>query len=244
MIPKKIYYCWFGRKPLPKMAQKCINSWKKYLKDYEIIEINEDNFDINKCAYTKEAYEKRKFAFVTDYVRLYVLYNNGGIYMDTDVEVIKNLDCFLSHDAFSGFENENYVPTGIMASTKNNKVIKELLEYYDDKHFVLEDGSLDLTTNTETITEYFVKKGLKMNNTKQIIDGFALYPNDYFCPVNHDDHKLNKTKNTYTIHWFSGSWMPKKDKLKIKTYQFLKRILGEKNLKKIINKVKHRGENK
>ena len=235
MIPKKIYYCWFGGKPLPKMAIKCINSWKKYLKDYEIVEINENNFDVSQNIYTKEAYENKKFAFVTDYVRLYVLYNNGGIYMDTDVEVIKNLDEFLVHTAFSGFENENFVPTGIMASEQNNKIIKELLDYYDNRHFVLNDGTLDLTTNTEIITNIFKQKGLVMNNKKQIIDGFALYPNDYFCPVSHEDHKLKKTINTYTIHWFAGSWIPAKDKIKIKTYQFAKKILGERTLKKTIN---------
>lgn len=238
MIPKRIYYCWFGKKTLPKQAKKCINSWKKNLKDYEIFEINEDNFDVTKCIYTKEAYENKKYAFVTDYVRLYALYNYGGIYMDTDVEVIRNLDEFLKHDAFSGFEDEKYVPTGIMASKKKNQIIKELLDYYNDRHFVLDDGSLDLKTNTEIITEFFEKKGLIKNNKKQIIDGFALYPNDYFCPVNHDTHKLEKTNNTYTIHWFSGSWIPKKEKFKIKLYQFLKKILGEKNLKKIINKVR------
>ena len=133
MIPKKIYYCWFGGKPLPKLAKKCIKSWKKFLPDYEIIECNENNFDLNCCDYVREAYDNKKYAFVTDYVRLYMLYKEGGIYMDTDVEVLKNLDCFLNEKAFSGFENEKYVPTGLMASEKGNEIIGELLNYYDNK---------------------------------------------------------------------------------------------------------------
>jgi len=164
MIPKKIHYCWFGKNPMPKLAQKCINSWNKYCSDYEIICWNEDNFDINSNEYVKEAYENKKFAFVTDYVRLYALYNYGGVYMDTDVEVLKSLDKFLENEAFSGFENTEYVPTGIMASTKGNNVIKDLLDYYKDRHFIKEDGSFDLKTNTETITSIMEKKGLNKNN--------------------------------------------------------------------------------
>ena len=128
MIPKKIHYCWFGRNPLPESAQKCIASWRKYLPDYEIKEWNEDNFDINVNLYVKQAYESRKFAFVTDYVRLYALASEGGVYMDTDVEVLKTFDPFLHHHAFSGFENNNYVPTGMMASEKNGKWVTELLD--------------------------------------------------------------------------------------------------------------------
>lgn len=238
MIPKKIHYCWFGKKQLPKLAQKCINSWNKYCSNYEIICWNEDNFDINMNQYVKEAYENKKFAFVTDFVRLYALYNYGGIYMDTDVEVIKNLDKFLKHKAFSGFENEEHVPTGIMASSKNNKLIKELLEYYDGRKFVKEDGTFDLKSNTETITEIMTKKGLKKNNKYQTIEDFALYPNDYFCPVDHNTKKLNKTSNTHTIHWFAGSWVPKNQKLKIKLYQIMKKVLGEKLLKRLTIKIK------
>lgn len=233
MIPKKIHYCWFGKNPMPKLAKKCIDSWNKYCSDYEIICWNEDNFDINMNKYVKEAYENKKFAFVTDFVRLYALYNYGGVYMDTDVEVIKNIDEFLKHESFSGFENIKYVPTGIMASSKGNKLFKELLEYYDGRSFVKEDGTFDLKSNTETITEIMTKKGLKKNNKFQIIEGFALYPNDYFCPVSHDTKKLYKTNNTHTIHWFAGSWVPKSQKIKIKIYQFIKKIIGEKNFKKI-----------
>ena len=124
MIPKIIHYCWFGGKPLSPMARRCIDSWKKYCPDYQIKRWDETNFDLNSCTYIREAYEAKKWAFITDYVRLCVMYNYGGIYMDTDVEVLKNLDCFLSEKAFSGFESVDRIPTGIMASEKECPIIK------------------------------------------------------------------------------------------------------------------------
>ncbi len=206
MIPKTIHYCWFGRNSKPKLAEKCIKSWKKYCKDYEIIEWNEDNFDINSNAFVKEAYEAKKWAFVTDYVRLWAMYNYGGIYMDTDVEVIKPLDKFLHHDAFSGFEDETHIPTGIMASEKNGSVIGLLLGEYKDKHFIKSDGTFDLTTNVTLITDQLSKYGFVPNNSHQCVEGFVLYPKDYFCPKNYQTDEIEKTKNTHTIHHFTASW--------------------------------------
>ncbi len=207
MIPKKIHYCWFGGNPLSEETKKYIESWKKYCPDYEIIEWNENNFDINSNVYVKEAYQAKKWAFVTDYVRLYVMYNYGGIYMDTDVEVIKNLDLYLNNHAFSGFETATDIPTGIMACEKNFPLFKEFLEYYDNRHFILKDGKMDLTTNVVTITNICKKYGLKRNNKYQIIKGFALYPNDFFCPKSHVNNEINLTENTATIHHFAGSWL-------------------------------------
>lgn len=210
MIPKIIHYCWFGGNELPALAQKCIASWKKYCPDYEIKEWNENNFDLDLYSYTREAYDKRKFAFVTDVVRLYALYNEGGIYMDTDVEVLKPLDRFLNHCAFSGFEDEFNVPTGIMASEVGGRWAKENLLYYENRHFVqCDDGSLDLTTNVITITNYMISLGLKQNNTYQDFpELITLYPKDFFCPKSYKDGKIYLTENTYTIHHFAGSWMP------------------------------------
>ena len=131
MIPKIIHYCWFGGNPLSDLAQKCIDSWKKYCPDYEIKEWNESNFDLNSCDYVREAYQAKKWAFVTDYVRLYAMVTEGGIYMDTDVEVIRPLDSFLSNRAFSGFEDETNIPTGIMACEKGFPLFEELLEEYN-----------------------------------------------------------------------------------------------------------------
>ena len=222
MIPKTIHYCWFGRGQMPELARKCIESWKKYLPEYEIKEWIEDNFDLDKYPYTREAYDNRKFAFVTDVVRLHALYNEGGIYMDTDVEVLKSLDQFLHHHAFSGFEDEKNIPTGIMASEKGGKWAKENLEYYNGRHFAKEDGTLDLTTNVTTITNYMLPHGLLQNNTYQDFPGLiTFYPRDYFCPKDSVTKKVNKTKNTATIHHFDGSWLPQK-----KHIQIMKKIFG------------------
>lgn len=217
MIPKIIHYCWFGRNPLPPLAVKCIESWKKYCPDYEIKEWNEDNFDLNYNDYVREAYEAKKWAFITDVVRLYALYTEGGIYMDTDVEVLKPLDIFLRHTAFSGFESEVNIPTGIMASEKGGKWAMENLLYYKSRHFILADGKLDLTTNVEIITEYMLNFGLKRNNTYQDFKNLiTIYPNEYFSPISAATKKKNITNNTYTIHHFYGSWRPYKERLRSK----------------------------
>lgn len=215
MIPKIIHYCWFGRGTKPQLALECIESWKKYLPDYEIKEWNEDNFDLDMYPYAREAYDNRKFAFVTDVVRLYALYTEGGIYMDTDVEVLRSYNPFLHHSGFSGFESFNRVPTGTMACEKGGKYAKDNLAYYEGRHFVKDDGSLDLTTNVVTITNYFKGLGLVLNNTLQDFPGvFTMYPNDYFCPKDYETKKLNITDNTVCIHHFDGSWKPKTAKLK------------------------------
>lgn len=216
MIPKKIHYCWFGGNPLPDLAKKCIESWKKFCPDYEIIEWNESNFDVNCNAYVKEAYQAKKWAFVSDVVRLYALVNYGGIYMDADVEVLKPLDSLLTHEAFSGFESDTAIPTGIMACCKGQALFKELLEEYNTAHFIQEDGELDLTTNVVRITNTCLKYGLNLDNSLQTVNGFTLYPKDYFCPKDATTRELRITENSYTIHHFDGSWLPEVDKLAIK----------------------------
>lgn len=239
MIPKKIHYCWFGRGPKPQLAEKCIASWKKYCPDYELVEWNEDNFDINCCDYVKEAYENRKFAFVTDYVRLYAMYTQGGIYMDTDVEVVRSLDEFLVHQGFSGFESNTQIPTGIMASEKGFPLFEHLLTYYNDHHFIDENGNMNMTTNVTTITNMLTFKGFIPNGKFQIVEGFALYPRDYFCPLEDATGILSKSENTATIHWFNKSWIPQNRRIRSKItkvfhryfgvdcFAWLKRILGE-----------------
>lgn len=238
MIPKIIHYCWFGGNELPDLAKKCLESWKKYCPDYEIKRWDESNFDINSNKYVKEAYENKKYAFVSDYVRLYALYNFGGVYMDTDVEVIKNIDCFLENKGFSGFENKNFVPTGLIASEKKLPIIKELLDYYTDRSFKKEDGTLDLTANTQTITKTFLEKGLILNNQYQVVEDFAMYPTEYFCPIDWQTKKKNITSNTYVIHWYAGSWLAPKEKIKLKIYKIMVNIIGNENTNKIINFVK------
>ena len=213
MIPKKIHYCWFGGNPLPELAQKCIASWKQYCPDYEIIEWNETNFDVNCNRYCAEAYAAKKWAFVSDVARLYALVTEGGIYMDTDVEVLKPLDEFLELDAFSGFESFDRIPTGIMAASKGQAMFTELLNDYNNASFFNADGTPNLTTNVTRITESCLKHGLVLNNTEQTVNGFTLFPNEYFCPKDCDTKVLTITENTYTIHHFDGSWVSDEDKL-------------------------------
>lgn len=231
MIPKVIHYCWFGRGQKPESALKCIDSWKRFLPDYTLKEWNEDNFDISSNNYVNQAYQNRKFAFVTDVVRLYALYTEGGIYMDTDVEVTGSFDGFLHHHAFSGFETDGNVPTGMMGAEKGSVWAKELLDGYKDRSFVKEDGSLDTTTNTFVITRYMVGKGLVLNNKYQDFPGLCtMYPSDYFCPKDHRTGKIRCTKNTVCIHHFAGSWIDYTwwTSLRHKSKIFFVRIFGEK----------------
>ena len=212
MIPKKIHYCWFGGKKLPGDVKKYIDTWKKYCPDYEIIEWNENNFDITENQYCKEAYEAKKWAFVSDYARLKILYENGGIYMDTDVEVCKSLNRFLKYDWFSGFESEDRIPTGTMG---------------------------DLTTNVEVMTK-ILKENYKvqLNNTRQIFgDNNLLLPFDYLCAKSFFTGEISKTENTYTIHHFKGTWKNEEDKIKDKFRLFLVKYFGE-SLVRVIFKIK------
>ncbi|AIQ37491.1 glycosyl transferase [Paenibacillus sp. FSL R5-0345] len=237
MIPKIIHYCWFGRAELPPLAKKCIASWRKFCPDYEIIEWNEDNFDINTNKYIKEAYESKKMAFITDYVRLNVLFEYGGIYMDTDVEVVANLDPFLRHNAFSGFEDVCSIPTGIIGAQKGNLWLEYLLTYYKDRSFFLKNGNFDLTTNVDIITDMTKKKyDITLNNTMQYTNGDVLfYPKEYFCPKDFTTGIISTTEKTYAIHHFAGSWKPKDIKIKEKTTRIIRRNLGEKGLQIILN---------
>lgn len=237
MIPKIIHYCWFGGNPLPEEAKKYIATWKKYCPDYEIREWNESNFDVSCCTYIKEAYEAKKWAFVSDYVRLKILYDYGGIYMDTDVEVCKTLDSFLKYNAWSGFESNRGIPTGTMAATVQNEWIGYLLSYYDERHFIKEDGSHDMTTNVQTITNMTKEKyGIELNNEKIFFgDDCVLFPFDYFCAKSLMDGKIYKTENTYTIHHFAGSWLSPWQKFRHRVKILLTKILGREFTDKLIN---------
>ncbi len=252
MIEKIIHYCWFGGKEKPELAKKCIESWKKFCKGYKLVEWNEQNFDINSNQYVKEAYESKKYAFVTDYVRLYALYTEGGIYMDTDVMVLKPLDEYLKHQAFSGFESKTKIPTGIMASEKGNPLFNELLSYYDTAKFIKEDGTLDMTTNVEIITSILSPKGFIPNGKFQIVDGMAFYEQNVFCPLHKKLKNKKYMKDTATIHYFAGSWKSEATKKREKSFawkifivptsKIMKKVFGKtwdkmnKNIKKKIIK--------
>lgn len=225
MIPKIVHYCWFGKGKMPDLAIKCLASWKKLLPDYELYLWNEDNFDINQVPYVQEAYAVRKYAFVTDYVRLYALYHHGGVYMDTDVEVLKNLDELLCLPAFSGFESETEIQTAIIGSEKNGKWVNEILNSYASKNFLKSDGNLDLTTNVEIISAIMEQEGFKLQNSFQVYKNcMHIFPKDYFCPKTRSG-AINLTTNTYCIHHFDGSWQP--IRLRIKKY-FFRTIIGPK----------------
>ena len=236
MIPKIIHYCWFGGNSLPPLAINCIASWKKYLPEYEIIEWNESNFDFDMFPFAKEALENKKYAFISDVCRLYVLKEQGGIYMDTDVEVLKPLDVFLNKTAFSGFENDDFVPTGIMATEKGSVWASEMLAYYNNRSFVKECGALDTTSNTFIITQLMKEKGFKMNNTFQEIKGYVtFYPNDYFCPKSYKTGNIELTENSYCIHHFAKSWIPLKEKWKNILKMRVMNIFGHNRVQRIID---------
>lgn len=211
MIPKIIHYCWFGGNPLPKLAKKCIKSWKKYCKDYEIIEWNENNFDIDSAPlYVRQAYEAKKWAFVTDYVRLKVVYENGGIYLDTDVELLKSLDDLLNNEAYFGFEDEKHVATGLgFGAVKGFSLLKEMMEDYEEIPFVKEDGTFDTMPCPKRNTVVLVKNGLIQDGSLQKIAGATILPKYFLCPIDYETNKKEIKNETISIHWFSASWWSK-----------------------------------
>ena len=235
MIPKIIHYCWFGRGPMPELAQKCIDSWHRHMPDYEYKLWNEDTFDIRSNAYAKEAYEAKKYAFVSDYVRLYALYTEGGVYMDTDVEVLRPFDDHLmSRSGFIGFEGTKRLPvgTGVIACHANSEWAKEQLNVYQDIHFLQNDGTYDLTTNPVRITSLMRQNGFLQNGQEQDYKDIHVFPVDYFCP-RQTTGEYFLTDRTYCDHHFMGSWNGAHPK------NGLMRLLGQKNLTKLI-KLKRR----
>lgn len=213
MIPKIIHYCWFGRNPLPESAQKCIVSWRKFLPDYEIKEWNEDNFDVNIIPYTKEAYEAKKYAFVSDYARFWILYHYGGLYFDTDVEVIKSFDDIVERGPFMGIEMPSahghlpLVNPGLgIGATSQMEFYKTVLDAYAGFHFMNADGSLNQKTIVAYTTDILQEYGMKTTNEIQEVAGIWVYPEDFFNPFNDLTGKLKITKNTHSIHWYSKTW--------------------------------------
>ena len=222
-IPKIIHYCWFGGAEIPDNIQKFIDGWKEKLPDYEFKKWDEKNYNIEQsCDYVKEAFVAKKWAFVTDYVRLDVCYKYGGIYLDVDVELIKNLDDILELDAFCGFEQgeketDLEVNTGlIVGMKKGSKIGKILRDDYLTKKFIKEDGNYDTTPCPQIQTKKLKGFGLECNNKKQIIEGMTVFPYEYFCPMNQYTGETTITKNTYSIHHYSGSWYNEADQLRRK----------------------------
>lgn len=228
MIPKKIHYCWFGKGNKPKLAQKCIASWKKYCPDYEIIEWNEDNFDVNLNPYTKMCYEQKKYAFLTDYLRLLIIKQYGGIYFDTDVEVVRSFNELLEYEAFFGFETDQYVNTGEgFGAVAGNPIVKQMIKEYES----LLDGRHGMIGCPHLNTDALLKFGLKQNGQTQLIGDAIVFASDYFNPYDDPKGVLRKTVNTYSIHWYGKSWMDKKIKLRSRLTKPLHRLLGKIRIK-------------
>jgi len=234
MIPKKIHYVWVGGKEKPKDIQRCINSWKKHLKDYEIIEWNENNFDINSHPFTKGAYEAKKWAYVSDYIRMYALYKEGGIYLDTDNLVIENLDKFLNDKAFVGFENKDYPYTAAFGCEKEHPLVKKVLEYYEGREFEFDSNDQMKAVNTKIVSEILVKDfKCKVNNKEQTLkEGIKVYPDYILC---------NPSSESSVIHIFTGTWMEGAKPINKKINKFIKLRLTTKKkaglYRKYINKI-------
>ena len=223
MIPKTIHYCWFGRNPKPKLAEKCIASWKKYCPDYDIIEWNEKNFNINTNGYTRMCYEQKKYAFLSDYVRLLVVAEHGGLYFDTDVELLKSPDFLLEQEAFFGFETAEYVASGLgFGSVARGAAIEAMLAEYGP----LLDGTQGTVGCPRLNTSALVKLGLKQNGLQQTVTGAVVYPIDYFNPYESATGRLNKTKNTVSVHWYAGAWLSKQQRIRSAIGRPLHRMFG------------------
>lgn len=232
-IPKIIHYCWFGKNEKPPIVKKCIESWKRVLVDYEIKEWNEDNFNIDDNTFVRQAYDAKKFAFVSDYVRVYALYNYGGIYLDTDVEIFKNFDDLLDNESFWGFEEKNFIATSTIGSCKYNKFLKLFLESYSQKSFIKDDGSIDTLTNVAIVSKMMESIGVKLNGCYQKIEEIGVfYPQEYFSPYDYINCYMKNSENTYAVHHYYKSWLPINTRIKTIIKKNLARIIGGNNMRK------------
>ncbi len=224
---------------MPDLALRCIASWKKYLPDYEIKRWDESNFDVNVVAYTKGAAQEKKWAFVSDYARFYILYTEGGIYLDVDVELLKGLDDLLNHRVFMGFESSRDVAPGlIVGAEKGMPFMEDMLKFYNAKSFYKEDGTKDLTTVVTSATNMLVTKGLKQDGSLQQVNEVTIYPSEYFSPISAETGDVNVTEKAYSIHHYAGSWVSRTDKLKMKFVQFSRKNKNIQHLLNIYRKLK------
>lgn len=225
-IPKTIHYFWFGGKPLPELAERCIESWKEYFPEYNIKRWDESNFNVDMTSYTKQAYAAGKYAFVSDYARTWVLYRYGGVYFDTDVEVIASFDDILNKGAFLGREKGEdglyMINFGLgMACEKGNSIFKEILDSYKEDAFIDERGKQNLSTVVVRVAEILKKYGLVETDDKQEIGGITIYPSEYFSPKEFATGKLIITDNTRSIHWYDASWQPKSSRIFYSVLRFM-----------------------
>ena len=226
MIPKIIHYCWFGRGEKPELAKKCIASWKKFCPDFEIREWNEDNCDYLAMPFMAEAYAAKKYAFVSDVMRLIVLEQYGGVYFDTDVEVVRDISPLLNDEGFIGFENNRFVNSGqVMAAVPQQPIVQAMIDEYKKLHYMQPDSSVMPVGCPRLNSDVLERFGLIRNGQEQIVAGIHVYPDDYFNPMDSTTGKLTKTENTYSIHWYSMSWLPKRTQMKVKLGRIVRRIM-------------------
>lgn len=226
MIPKTIHYCWFGRNPKPKLAERCIASWNKYCPDYQIIEWNEDNFDLDYNGYTRYCYDNQKWAFLSDIVRLIVVAEHGGLYFDTDVELVRKPDFLLGYEAFYGFENKSFVATGLgFGAQAHHPTIEAMLRQYTQLSLE-EDGAYPLFVCPALNTNALLPFGLQRDGSRQTIAGAEILSTEYLNPYDDPTGTLNKTANTVSIHWYAKSWMNKRKILRTRIMKPLHRIFG------------------
>ena len=227
MIPKIIHYCWFGENEKSPLIKRCIESWKIFCPDYEIKEWNESNFDVNCNAYVKKAYEMKKWAFVADYARFYVLYQYGGVYLDTDVQLVKNIDELRLKGKFAGFGNDEIVSTGlILATEKNDWLCKKVMDTYIGEEFVWDDPSKILAIGRR-VTRILIDSGLKPNGQMQMVQDYTIYPKYYFNPTG-GDIRGKVDERAYSIHHYAATWFSPKDKFK----NTLRRFVGHRNIER------------
>ncbi len=237
MIPKVIHYCWFGRKPLPKEACRCIDSWRRHCPEWEIRRWDEDNFDIDAVAYTREAASKGKWAFVSDYARFKILYDHGGVYLDTDVELIRPLDDIIARGPFMGFE-KSHVGVGVasglgIGATSHHPVYKSIVDLYSGLHFLDAEGRQNPGTVVYHITQLLIPLGLKLEDREQEIGGITIYPHSYFNPLDDATGRLDIRPETVSIHHYAKTWCDNYGPLRTRLMRFLHRRLGVTTLGRI-----------
>ena len=229
MIPKTIHYCWFGGKNLPQEMQNYIDGWRKLCPDYIIKEWNETNFDVNSCSYIREAYAARKWAFVSDYARFKVLYDEGGVYFDTDVELIKPIDSIIERGPYLGLQCSMSVAPGLgMAMVAGNDFCKNMLDMYEHCSFNDSKSSRNIKTIVDYTTEYFLHRGLKDVDEIQNLDGILIYPPQFFNPCDLGTNKITVTDQTVSIHHYAGTWVDPYSAFRGKIYAFIRRLCGKK----------------
>ena len=230
MIPKIIHYFWFGEQPLNELSKKCIDSWKKYCPDYEIKLWNEQNYDVTKNEYMRQTYDAKKYGFTVDYARLDVVYTYGGIYLDTDVELLKSLDALLNDKCFMGFESEKNVALGLgFGAEAGNEVIYSMMRAYDNMSFILPSGELNLRPSPGIQTEVVRELGLLPNGQNQIIgDKCHIYSKPVFNPCDIETNRIDISDETISIHHYAGSWLTKQNHRNNKIYSFAARCFGVK----------------